>query len=657
MDSADTRRLEAVVRGLSTAGKSLRLYPASSPIPRQSVESALDALEEYFHQGESVLALTLTRDGFAWRDEPISSAAHGTSDLAQELRDHGVAEVVLLPGSTSHDLLGFLSALGRNPEDVRAQGGISAVVAAAGVDTVRLVDVQLTVIEQVAPAEDEDIDEFLRALIADPERLAAWFAGAAGADPHAFEEGLMELVRVSGPSGYEALLRSLSSAFMLQAPDGKDALLRLAISRGPVHDLTGGVFRFLHSTEIAGSILGGGLGKNMLSLSSALTALPLEQITAQVRAEVQAMLPGTGHTQKEAEFLAHMIEVREKTEPESALADSDRTYRMVAEATHLPDDIVERARRAVLGSTKSLSAASVRTVLKLLDQQQDFELYCSSAESLACMVPRLLEQRDFKLATLVLSELRKRETLNTGPWPELSGRLRTALDSAMGKRAMTALVQAVIEDPEESGTAREIVRLGGETAARAFAAVAVEHKAEGINAAEPVLGRRALDLLNQAAMHAQWFQLAPVVARLTAEDDARSLLTIESLASRPDEQSRREVATGLAAGGTVATRLLPKLLRDPSAEVAVVASRVIARSGMNGAGAMLAARLGELDVDGADFPIAREIIGALARVPDPVADDALSKLAGRRALIKRGHFTEVQDLVRRAQLARAKGVR
>lgn len=657
MDSGQVRRVEAVVRSLSTAGKSLRLYPESSPIPRQSVESALDAIGDYFFQGESVLALTLTRDGFGWMGEPLSASAPGASDLAQELRDHGVAELVILPGPTAHDLLTFLSVLGRSAEELRVEGGISAALASAGVDVVRLVDVQLTVIEQVAPGEDEDIDDFLRALIADPVRLAAWFAGAANGDPGAFEEGLMELVRVAGPSGYDGLLQALSNAFLSQEPGGKDALLRLAIDKGPVHDLTGGIFRFLPSTDIAGSILGGGLGKNMLSLSNALTSLPLEQVTAEVRAEIQAMLPGSGHTSKEAEFLQHMIEVRERAEPEPALQDADGTYRALAKAAHLPDEIVERARKAVLGSNRTLSAASVRTVLKLLDQQTNFELYASSAQSLAAMVPRLLEQRDLELAQFVLAELRKRETMNTGPSPEISGRIRAAMDAACGSRAMKALVQSVIDDPEDAAHAREIVRLGGESAALAFAEAAIAHKSDGIRACEPVLGRRTLDLLSRAALQAQWFQLAPVVARLAAEDDVRASQALETLVGRPDEQSRREVANGLAVGGPSATRLLPKLLRDPSAEVAIVAVRVLSRTPQAGAGTILATRLAELDVDGGDFAIAREIIGALARVPDASADEALGKLAGRRALIKRGHFAEVQDLVRRAQLARAKGVR
>ena len=125
---------------------------------------------------------------------------------------------------------------------------------------------------------------------------------------------------------------------------------------------------------------------------------------------------------------------------------------------------------------------------------------------------------------------------------------------------------------------------------------------------------------------------------------------------RPDEQSRRETASALAAiGGPVSARLLGIALRDPSAEVAIIAARAIARSGVPGSAALLSARVSEIDLDNADFLLGRELIGALARTPEPAADEALAKLASRRALIKRGHFAEVQALVGQAQQARAQG--
>jgi hypothetical protein len=101
--------------------------------------------------------------------------------------------------------------------------------------------------------------------------------------------------------------------------------------------------------------------------------------------------------------------------------------------------------------------------------------------------------------------------------------------------------------------------------------------------------------------------------------------------------------------------VLSQLLDDPSVEVAMVAARGLARLDVPGATEALGASLATLDVDTKDYPLAREIVLALAKSPDAAVEPILEKLAGRRALIKRGHFAELNGLARQALTARAKG--
>ncbi len=647
---------DAVVRAVSTAAKSLRLYPPTSPAPWKAAEAAVTALQEFFATGEQVLSLAVTRDGFASHGQDVAAGLMGGADLSAELRAHGIAELDFLPGCTPDEMVAFLGVIGEDPAVVRGRGGVSAAVLEAKVESIRVVDVQLTVVERIGPAADEDIDEFLRELARDPQKLAAWFAAASAGDPHTFEEGLLEIARVAGPGGMEDLTRSLAAAFSAQGPEGQDALIGLAVEDGPARNLAGGMFRFLDSGDIAGAVLGGKFGKNMLSLSTALTRLPLEQVTAQVRKEIQAMLPGAGHSDKEARFLEHMIDARERAMPETSLVDADRTYRDVVTATAIPADVVGKARDAVTASKGTLGTASVRTMLTLLDQQKDFDLFCQSADALASMVPRLIEQGELDMAASVLADLSNRAAHPTGPWPELSERLRVSVSAAVGERSMKALVHAVVADAKLMGSARQILRHGGEAAGTALVSEAIGLKAEGIAVAEELVGRRIIDLLAQLAVAAQWFQLRPIVARLARESDHRATAAIEQLLKRTDEQSRREVVAGLAdSGGMNAGRLLASALRDPSREVVTVAVRALARSGLPGAANVLGSRLAELDVDNGDFPLAREIITSLAHVPDAAADEALNKLASRKALIKRGHFAEVQELAAEAVALRKRG--
>ncbi len=655
-DAAAMRSLEAVLRSLATAARSLRLYPAASPIPLQSVQAVKNALSEYFASGADTLCIALAREGFSVDGVPLGAQIPGARDLSDDLRAHGVAEIEVSSDVSGNELLTFLTVVARPVEEVRDEGGVAALAAAGGVCNLRISEVRLAVVEQALDA-DAATEDYLLSLAEDPEGLAAWYATAAAGDPVSFEAGLIDLVRSAGDEGASRLMRSLGTAFQAQPPSGQDALLSLAMKPGPVRDLVSELFASLDAAQIAGSILSGAFGKNMLALSNALSTLPLEEAAVDVRAELEDMLARTGHSADETEFLDHMLEVRALDEPEPSLVTSDATYRAVLAASTLTDQDVSRACEAVSASGRDINAAGVRAMLALMDEQTDFERYCRSAENLAGVVPGLIEQGDLALASTVLTELVNRQTHNTGPWPELSGRLEAALGTAAGPRSMRALVKAVAADPSLVGEAREIVRYAGDSGGPPLVAEGIALKDEGLAVAEQLLGRRVIDLLNAAAPDIPWHLLGPVVRRLAAEGDPHSIATIEALMERPDEQSRREVVAALvSAQGPQANRLLAGALRDPRPETVTVAARAIARSGEPGSAALLAARLGELDIDRGDFLLAKELIGALARTPEPAADEALAKLGSRRSFMRRGHFADVQSLVAEAQRARRGGI-
>ena len=555
LDDATMKSLEAVLRSLAAAARSLRLYPAASPIPLQSVAAVKDALTTYFELGADPLIIALARDGFSVEGALVGSNLPGARDLSDELRAHGVAEVGVASQITGEELLTFLSVIARPVDQVLAAGGVAALASEGGVEHLRIAEVRLAVVEQ--GLDDEEADALLEGLSDDPGNLAAWYAAASAGDPAAFEAELESLVRSAGPEGEVQLVRSLGSTFKTQPPTGQDALLALAMKPGLTRDFVGSMFEGFDATQIAGSILSGAFGKNMLALSNALANLPLEDAASEVRAEVQAMLARTGHTADETGFLDHMLEVRARREPEQPLVDTDRTYNAVLAAATLSDEDVARARDAVVASGLAVNAAGVRTMFSILDAQTDFERYCRTAESLAATVPGLIEKGDLALAAYVLAELGNRETHNAGPWPELCQRLEAALEVGAGNRSMNALVRAVVADPSLAGEAGKVMRSAGDKAAPTLVAEAITQKDEGIAVAEELLGRRVIDLLNAAALDTPWHLVGPVARRLTVEGDPASVATVEALMARPDEQSRREVVGALASvGGPVANRLL-----------------------------------------------------------------------------------------------------
>lgn len=653
-DQATMRSVETVVRALTTAAKTLRLYPASSPIPRQSANAARAALEELLAV-EPVLPLTVAREGFTFGGMSIASV--GSSELADLLVAHGVAELDIMPGCNEDDLVRALAIALETPEELRERGGFGAALEAEGIECIRVSDVSLTVVELDALTPDGDVDEFLRELATDPEKLALWLQSVVKADPGALADGLDELLAAVGAGDYEKLVESLSSAFLSQDAAGRDAVLGIAAKdAGSVGALMQSVFGGMGAGDIASSLVGGLFGKNMLSMSNMLTELPIGQRMNEIMEEIRPMLAQAGHSTKELSFLEHMMEVRSAEEPERPLFEAAPDYSKVAAIANVKDSEVTALRSEIQRSLAHVNARTVMTMLSLLDQQEDFDLYCKTLDGLVSVVPTLLEQRDLDLAIRVITEIAARESRTDLAWPELTERLQAALARATDRRAMSALLHAVMDDESVVLTARTIVFKCGDEAQSALLEEALSlREQDGMQLAEKIFGRRLTDLLATFAPRAQWFQLAPIATYLSRDREPRAAQALEGLMTRADAQSRREVAKGLAASPTSeAFRQLGRLMRDTNTEVALAAIRAAGTSAAAGAAAALDSLFSEIDADGKDFTMTREVIGALARCSDPKAADSLSRIASRKALIKRGHFSEVCALARQALDSRNK---
>lgn len=654
LEPARTRILENVLRGLSTATRSLRLYPPTSPIPRQTVDSAVEALNEWFAQSPGGLQLSVAREGFAFEGESVASKIVVSLEFADTLRDHGVAQIDITPGVTADDLLGFLSLVSRSPDELRAEGGIDVMLADQGVQSIRLTDIQLVAIE-ASLADSADDEMLLRDIADNPAKLGSWFANASSLEREAFRSSLDEFIEVAGDQGTDNLASALSDSLTSQPAENRDALLTLALEDGPARELTQRMFSSMAPEDIAMTILDGKFGRNMLSLSSALANLPFDKVQDSVRQQVIDMLPGAGHTPSEAAFLDHMLEVRTSDAEEPALAEVDRSYETIVQAGSVPDTDIGRARNATASATTVLDTVGVRTMFTLLDTHTDYERFCAGVDAIAAMVPRLLDRGEYVLAAQILGELASRESLHP-EWLDLSSHLVSVLESAVSPESAARLLHACVEDRSLIPAARQLLRLSGDSVYASVAAESISLKTEGVKVAEELIGMRLVDLLHVLAPQAQWFQLGPIVERLAREGGPRSINTIEAMLARPEEQARKEVVSTLANG--ISAALLPAVgtaLRDSSEEVAAIAARTIAKSDLTGSASLLAARLGELDVDNVDFTRARELIAALAITPEPAAGDALRQLAARRALIKRGRFAEVQVAVAQALASRLEG--
>jgi len=648
----ETRSVEAVVRSLATAAKTLRLYPAASPIPMQAMEAAREAVAGVL-QTQPTLALVVARQGFTYHGAAVG--APGAADLADVLTSHGVAELDFLPGCSTGDIAALLNVILGEPAEVQAQGGAGAALALAGATNVVVSEVVLATVSAELVAA-EDVDAFLRDLAADEQKLAAWLAAAAAGDPATLSDGIAELRRAVGPAGAAALEATLGRAFLAQNAGGRDALVGLALGGGDASGVLQGMMQSLKPGEVATSLADGLYAKNMLSMSNVLTAIPFNSLNAIIE-ELRPMLAEEGHTERELSFLGHMLEARANSGREAPLVERHPDYQKVAALTRVDEASLQSARSEIGTSASTVNTRTVNTMLSLLDQHADFGLWSKTLANLASIVPSLIAQRDLALADRVFADLASREARTTQPWPGLPEQMSAALDRATSADAMASLLSAVLDDPAQMEHASSILRRVDAAAQQRFVAAAInQRQRNGLGVAEQLLGRRMIGLLVALVPEVQWFQAGEIALRLSHEVDQSSRNALITLMRRPDERSRQEVAKSLAASqAALGVSVLSELLKDPTMEVAVTAARSLGHVRALGAAAALERAFDALDSIGKDFPLAREVLGALARTPDADATRVLERIAGQRTLIKRGHFAEVQDLARQALASRAKG--
>ena len=87
LEQRGTTQLDSVIRALASAGKALRLYPPTSPLPRQSVVSAEEARAAYFGDGETVLSLAhLLEPNPTQTAEAVSIAQHHLAQIGELMK-------------------------------------------------------------------------------------------------------------------------------------------------------------------------------------------------------------------------------------------------------------------------------------------------------------------------------------------------------------------------------------------------------------------------------------------------------------------------------------------------------------------------------------------------------------------------------------------
>ncbi|PKQ16863.1 MAG: hypothetical protein CVT67_03630 [Actinobacteria bacterium HGW-Actinobacteria-7] len=173
--------IERFVKTLIVVNKAVSLYPPSSSIPRETATASAKLLNEVLEQ-QPELRIGVAKDGLYYLGIPILHGQPAYRTFALELYNRQLAEVRFHAGTTPRELVGFLSVLRHDPEEVEAAGGFENRLWELGVTTITVVDAHLSIVDSgdVVPEEDleslrqrysrAEVDEMLDAAYGGPAR-------------------------------------------------------------------------------------------------------------------------------------------------------------------------------------------------------------------------------------------------------------------------------------------------------------------------------------------------------------------------------------------------------------------------------------------------------------------------------------------------------
>lgn len=144
--------VERFVRQLLVTNKAVKLYPPASDIPRQSTGDLLNMLRGLLRERPE-LRFQVAKDRLIYGGLPVLPDQPAFSAFAREFYNRGLSEVRFHAGATSKEVIEFLRALQAPPEEIAASGGFEQRLWDQQVDGVTVREVSARVIDAELTAE------------------------------------------------------------------------------------------------------------------------------------------------------------------------------------------------------------------------------------------------------------------------------------------------------------------------------------------------------------------------------------------------------------------------------------------------------------------------------------------------------------------------
>lgn len=621
-------RAEKALRLLASATAAVRLYPASSSLPREAVEKFTAGAAEATAGGP--VRVTVERKGFRVGGNAVGSEQGHTFALAETLHALQVGELIIASGTSDAEVEAFVRIANTDPDEIRRSGGARKALVEAGVSHLAVMEVSLRVSDEEGLAGLDltraPLDDIADAVLNAVENRAR------GAKTGPVEDEVAGAI-----GGLEEATRGLAQERIATA------LLRLdEESRKRILGLS-----LVADTE--GRRMDGMLSVIATMKPAALARL-LKLVAAQVGTDPRRVAHAMELPPETLKALALIMQPGPSPEPDFGVTPETQAREM-ALIVGLEEDTRDIERQVAIASPSLSAGRALATATAVSRSKPDPETVRAMGE----VLPRAARDGAFMM---VREALRRLDEI--ADEPGLQNDVQAARNVLADPGVLADVCRAPATDAD-AAIAGEILTAAGPLGAEVLLDSYIRMPESRRSLLRPVLRGLSESALGAARLRIRSSDptVAVAVLRVLPElGDRRAITVIAEALTSLDEQTRFAAIAALASIRTPeATAALLKALNHREPETQRHAVRTIGKARIGEAVPTMSRALEDLNVLQRTYETRREIIEAFERIGTPEAEKALRRFAqrtvglGRKTRELRSRAIRVAD-----ELARDRGV-
>jgi HEAT repeat protein len=667
---------EGLVKAMSAASRTLRLYPDTSPLPLQAVRNfhtiLTDALADH-----PLLSIGVSREGFSFQRQTFGEDNEGLRAFAGDLYAHQIAAVIFRTGVNEREILEFLRLLSLDPMLLREQGGMSKMLLEQQVSNLVVDEIELRVVgeegpdggattqmaihlvDEVSHTAVRAVEHFFLAMSSSVPEMVAWLKSVS---PPAVDEkaspaeNITAAVRQLGmsistttelPQDQALFFRNIAEGILsLDEPLKSDVLCGRLIPDSAEGNIFAKILAQFSDAELADLLAvnaDASLGK-VAELVEDLGVLGKRQ--QEIFSLLEPMLQEQGHDRDQTGALKEKLTAVDKESEARSLSDEVLQILMsVSEYSDADLKAIDEVNQSSAPDVTDMSA--IRIQLNLLSESDNEEEFVRTLASTGEVLARLVREGHVELAAEALDAASARSRAALKMWPEVGNALRALGQRVGGREEMQALVEflRVKSGERDVGAVSRYINLLPDSALEHLVDLLAEESSMAVRkrlcAVFSDTGRKAAHVLAKRLSDPRWYLVRNVLSVFGMMRDATVLPYIEATLTNPDPRVRMEAVRTL--GLLRAPAGVPWLvarLDDQDGGVRVAAARWLGRMRSSEAVQALG-RIAESRGRG-DFDVAKAAIQALGQIGDESARPALERVVRRRSVVGRKRAKELK---------------